>query len=126
MSGEVKPGTASEWTTFLRTIATQQDALGFPCKWHGDKSSFDALADLLESLEKEGDERLRRIYLFEECIENDGKRIAALEKERDEAAARLETLLQRIDEMPNPHSDPMRHYYNQMQGWKDEARGIDA
>lgn len=34
----------------------------------------------------------------------------------------LATLLHHIDEMPNPHSDPMRHYYNQMQVWKGDAR----
>ena len=36
--------------------------------------------------------------------------------------AALETLIARVDEMPNPHADPMRHYYNQMATWKDDAR----
>jgi len=45
----------------------------------------------IAALEKESDERLRRIYLFEECIENDGKRIAEL-NESVEASRRIDAL----------------------------------
>lgn len=41
------------------------------------------------------------------------KRIAALE-------AALHLAHQRFAEMPNPHADPMRHYYNQSKVWLDE------
>jgi hypothetical protein len=44
----------------------------------------------------------------------------------NELRAALETLLTRIDEMPNPHADPMRHYYNQMATWKGDARAAIA
>ena len=33
----------------------------------------------------------------------------------------LSTLLAHINDMPNPHSDPMRHYFNEMQVWKSDA-----
>ncbi len=53
---------------------------------------------------------------------------AALERERDKLRARvgdlekrLAALIAHIDEMPNPHENPMRHYWNRMQAWKSEA-----
>ena len=38
----------------------------------------------------------------------------------------LEALLARVGEMPNPHLNPMRHYYNSMATWKADASAVLA
>lgn len=111
------PALADEVERLRADIADRQEAyettLNSPCPDEQHCTCVPALRKRIAELEAE----LRRTQ----------GRCSIAKRERDEARAALKTLLQRVDEMPNPHKDPMRHYYNQMRGvWVPEAEALLA
>jgi hypothetical protein len=81
-------------------------------------------AETIRSLREEI-ERLR-LVVIDLTGDNDAAADAnaKLRQRVEELEEALLSLLSRVDEMPNPHKDPMRHYFNQMQVWKDDARAV--
>lgn len=55
---------------------------------------------------------------------SDQERIAELEAENAKLRAMLSTIADRLDEMPNPHANPMRHFYNNVQVYKADIRKL--
>lgn len=106
-------------------------------EWRARNKVVDAInAQMGDDLDAEGsrfalmrDERDALTARCETLEDTLSSRKAELCHLRDKACARctelegaLEGLLGRVGEMPDPHSNPMRHYFNQLAVWKDDAR----